>query len=354
MILVSTILLTACVREQTTCPVRKPIVDAVFASGHISSENEYLVTANTEGYLTQVYVKEGDPVKTGSRLFRLSGEIQSALLANAQAAYEDALARVDPESPQLVQLKLKIDQAKTQLELDRKNFERYSRLLPSNAISRVDYDRAGVQYENSRRHFDIQRKALADLEKSLKLNLQNAKNQLKIQEESQTDCLITSSINGQVLTVSKKQGELVRKGETMAKIGGGETVIKLDIAEEDIRKIRLGQKAVISLNTDKDHLYAAAITKIYPAFDEKEQSFLAEATFRSDPGAVYAGTQLQANIIVDEKQDALIIPGDYLQNGDSVLLASGKKVAVKVGIKNNEWAEIVSGLQTTDKIKLGN
>jgi hypothetical protein len=61
-------------------------------------------------------------------------------------------------------------------------------------------------------------------------------------------------------------------------------------------------------------------------------------------------TQLQANIVTDEKKNALIIPSNYLLNGDSVLMKEGKKAAVQKGIVNNEWVEILSGLTENQTI----
>ncbi|MEL7006128.1 MAG: hypothetical protein AAFN93_25885, partial [Bacteroidota bacterium] len=51
--------LSACNQTETTQPVQTAIVDAVFASGHIVSDQEYQVTANAEGYLIHSFVEEG-------------------------------------------------------------------------------------------------------------------------------------------------------------------------------------------------------------------------------------------------------------------------------------------------------
>jgi macrolide-specific efflux system membrane fusion protein len=57
--------LTGCIGQNEIKPQRKDIVDAVFGSGHIENRDQYAVTANTDGYLKEAFVAEGDTVKPG-------------------------------------------------------------------------------------------------------------------------------------------------------------------------------------------------------------------------------------------------------------------------------------------------
>lgn len=343
---------TGCSDKQTTRPERKTIVDAVFASGHITMSDEYLVTSYAEGYLQQSYVQEGDSVNPGMPLFQLSSDVQSANLEIADANFRDAKRKAQPGSPELMQAKLQVEQAQQQLELDRKNLDRYAELVTTEAVSQLEYEKAQLQHESSQKNVEILEKSLADLQHALELNLLNAKKQRDIQRENSHDYVLSAATNGQVLNVFKEQGELVRRGESIAQIGGGETLIKLFIAENDINTIVLGQKAVISLNTNPERTYKANISKIYPAFNEQEQSFIVEAQFSDDLQTLFPGTQLQANIIIQQKEDVLVIPLVYLMEGDTVLSRTGNKIPVKTGIKNTEWVEIMAGIDTTNTIML--
>ena len=226
--------------------------------------------------------------------------------------------------------------------------------LPKEHASRLaceqELERAKVQFENSSRQVDILQKSLSDLVEKLRLNLINAETQLNIQKENTSDYYLSSFIDGRVLEVYKNQGDLVRRGETIARIGGGKPLIKLFVGEEDIAKIKVGQLTTVSLNTQKDDLLEARISKIYPAFDELQQSFICEATFAEAP-ELYVNTQLQANIIIAQKENALVIPSNYLLPGDSILYKDGEKAAVKAGIRTSDWVEIISKLDTSRLIK---
>ncbi|MEM6262645.1 MAG: HlyD family efflux transporter periplasmic adaptor subunit, partial [Bacteroidota bacterium] len=344
--------MSGCKEVTQTEVQQKDIIDAVFASGFIVTSEEYLVMANSEGQIHQQLVDEGSEVKPGSPLFVLSQEVQSAQLSTAEANYQDARRKASPSSPQVVDLKLKIAQARTQLEQDKKNYDRYSQLVETGAVSKVEHEQAKLQYESSHNSLERLEQSLVDLENSLRLSLRNAEDQLKIQQKYSDDYVISSVIDGKVLHLYKSQGEIIRRGETLAKIGGGNTIVKLYVAEEDINLVQEGQRTLVSLNTDNDSVYEAVVSKIFPAFDDQQQSFIVEATFQNPPSPLYPGTRLQANIVVAQKENALVIPTEFLLPGDSVLLENQSKKAIQVGIKNNQWTEVSGGLEQGNTILL--
>ncbi len=343
--------LFACNKVETTQPVQADIIDAVFASGQVIADNEYQVTANTEGYLIRSFVDEGALVNGGMPLFQLSNDVSSKQLSNAQVNYQDALEKLNKNSPDRIKLELQIEQSKSQLELDKKNFERYQKLWESKAVSKLDFEKMELQYENAKRNVAINEEALADLINSLELNLDNAETQLVIQKENDSDYFLSSAIDGEVLQVFKKQGDLVRRGEVVAKIGGGEKLVELYIAEEDIREVSIGQEVILSLNTDRDQPVEGVISKIYPSFDEIEQSFMVEAVFKKEPTRLFHNTQLQANIIIGKRDGALVIPSQYLLKGDSVITKRGDLLFVRTGIRNDRWVEIVEGVNSSEVLQ---
>ncbi|MEM7040773.1 MAG: HlyD family efflux transporter periplasmic adaptor subunit, partial [Bacteroidota bacterium] len=133
---------------------------------------------------------------------------------------------------------------------------------------------------------------------------------------------------------------------------GGEAIGRLYLAEEDITLVKVGQTVEIALNTHKDRTFEGLVSKIHPAFDEQQQSFVVEARFVEQPDRIFPGTQLQANIVVGHTEKALVIPTRYLLPGDSVQLDDQSKVAVKTGLHTEAWVEITSGLQTGNNLIL--
>lgn len=350
-LLILCVFVASCSRVETVQPQKTDIIDAVFASGNVISDHEYKVTANAEGYLTKSFVEVGAAVSAEMPLFQLSNRVQSEQLSNAEILYRDALKSADPNSPQRKQLELQVAQSQSQLELDKKNYERYTKLAASKAVSELELEQKALQYENAIRNLEINQKALDDLINSLNIGVENAKTQLVIQKENNADYFLSSKIDGEVLQVYKKEGDLARRGEVVALIGGGQKLAQLFVSEEDINAIRLNQSVVLNLNTAQNSNYEGSISKIYPSFDQVEQSFIVEAIFRQKPELLYHNTQLQANIIIDEREGALVIPTSYLAEGDSVRLQNGDIKAVQVGIRNDQWVEVMGGISLADALR---
>jgi multidrug efflux pump subunit AcrA (membrane-fusion protein) len=350
-ILLIVVALAGCTNKRTVMPERRTIVDAVFASGHTENRSQYTIMANVEGLVQHAYVVEGDTVHSGQRLFRIQNDIQRTQVANAATNLDFARTNAAEGSPQLLELEAQIAQAQKKLSVDSVNYLRYSRLVKTQAVSTSDYDNARLTYQNSQSALVVLEKNLADLRHNLNLNVDNARAQYAIQKENDKYYDINSVGNGVVMNVNKKTGDYIKKGDAIAVMGTGSVVIKLDIAEDDIRRVRVGQRTLISLNSEKEKTYKAMITKIYPSFNNAEQSFVAEASFDTIPDDLLNGTQLQANIIIETRDRALVIPSYCLMN-DSFVMVKGslEKRRVSVGIRTLEWTEITAGLQPGEAI----
>lgn len=341
---------TGCNRQESTLPTRRNIVDAVFASGNVLTENQYIVTPQAEGYLSQIFFREGDSVKAGQVLFTIENIAQPEQLVNAETNYEYALSNARANSPVLNQLLAQKKQIENKLKTDSLNFVRHQKLVKSGAVSQVDYEKAKVSYENSLQDLISVNNEISDTKNKLDLEVSKNRANLATQQNTSSYYKIVAASDGVIFEIQKQRGELVKRGEPLAEIGSGKYIAKLFIAEEDINKLKLGQEVFIELNAERGKSYRANISKVYPYFDSKEQSFLAEATFAESTALLKSGTQLQANIKTSEKNNAIVIPSEYLLPGDFILDKNQDQVKVTVGIRSNEWVEIISGLDESSII----
>ena len=158
-------------------------------------------------------------------------------------------------------------------------------------------------------------------------------------------------MGGKVYKKRKQLGNYVKKGDVIAVIGNPNKIYaNLSIDESNMSKIKLGQSSVIQLNTNNQKTYKAQLAEILPAFDEATQSFYVKAFFSENLDFNIVGTQLQANIILGEKKNVLVIPRSYLGFGNKVMLKDKKIIAVKTGIISTDWVEITSGLKENESI----
>jgi HlyD family secretion protein len=334
-------------------PEVKPLLEGVYASGYVVSENEYQVIAQVEGYLVEAVVKEGDSINAGDILFKIESEQQAARNKAAQEAYGIALKNYQEGSPVLNELKSLVSAAKTKLSYDSVNFIRYDNLLKSNATSKAEYDRAKLMYENSRNDFALQNSRYQKALNQVLLEYQNAKSQWQIAQNESGKYAVRSDVTGIVYRINKERGELVRRSEVLAVVGGSSYYLQLSIDELDIQRVAVGQQVLVKIDAYPDQVFNAQVAKIYPMVNQQQQSIRVDAVLVDKLPGAFTGLAVEANIIIRKKDKALVIPKSILLKGDSlqILTESGiKKVKVETGVKTFDEVEIVSGITEQTEI----
>ena len=128
---------------------------------------------------------------------------------------------------------------------------------------------------------------------------------------------------------------MVNTQTPIAIIGDAESfILELQVDEYDIAQIRLGQKALISMDSYKGKVYEARITKINPIMNDRSRSFTVEAVFVTQPPSLYPNLTVESNILIHTKENALTIPRNYLFNDSLVILANKEKRKVTTGLKD--------------------
>jgi len=340
-------LLNSCGKNtETVKPERKNITETVFASGVLVPENQYNLTAQSDGYIINMNFEEGDIVKNGDLLAVIDNKTYDINSQNADLLLKIAQANTSPNAPALKQVEANMNAAEIKMNQDMQQAERYKKLYESNSVSKLEYENIQLAYENSKATF-------ISLQENYKLQKQIAEQQL-INQQSQSGVNkvlqgnneLRAVVGGKIYLKMKELGDYVRRGEIIAVIGNPSNLYaKLSIDESNISKIKLNQKVIIQLNTHKNQNYNAKITEIYPAFDKQTQSFYCRADFTDSLNFLISGTQLQANIVVGEKESVLVIPRKFLNYGNTVNVKGEGQVSIETGIISTEWVEVISGIE---------
>ncbi len=338
-------------KEETIQPVTKPLIEAVYASGFVVSDQEYQLFSQADGTLAEILVKEGEPVKKGQPILIIKGVQQSARYAMASETYEQAKRN---SSLVVSELEAVFASAQTRFQFDSINFVRFSNLFKAGATTRIEYDRAEIQYKNSHNDFTAVKNRLTKTKNEVYLSILNAQNQLKIAEEESGNYVLRSEIDGMVFKLMKERGELIRRSEAIAIVGKQDQFyLKLSIDELDIQRVKQGQDAIVKIDAYPEKLFRGKIAKVYPLVDTRQQSLRVDAILNEKLPNLFSGLAVEANIIIREKKNALVIPRLAILKGDSVWVAEGgnkKKIKVTRGIETLEETEIVQGLTAESKI----
>ncbi|MEK6479452.1 HlyD family efflux transporter periplasmic adaptor subunit [Catalinimonas sp. 4WD22] len=347
--------LNACQSEQETIsPEYKKLTSAVYASGNIEPLNGYQLFAPSAGILQQKLVNAGDKVIQGQPLFIISQESSSLQLENAREKLSTAKRNAADNSSMLRDLQFKLEQAKEQYLQDSVNYERQQSLMSQNATSKTAVEQARLAFLNSKSTFQSSKVNLAQNRQDLKDRLKEAEIQYQLAAEEQGNTVMKSRINGRVYQTYLKEGEMVSTNQPLASIGDDdEFYLQLIVDERDIAKVEPGMKVLFSTEILTDSVLEAEVTKIYPYMNEENRSFRVDAIIPNTSISLYDGASVEANIIIEQKDRALVIPRAALIGEDSVLVErDGEAVKVKIvkGIQNLEMVEILSGIEEDAKL----
>ncbi|MEL6942998.1 MAG: HlyD family efflux transporter periplasmic adaptor subunit, partial [Bacteroidota bacterium] len=122
--------------------------------------------------------------------------------------------------------------------------------------------------------------------------------------------------------------------------------LELLVDEDDIARVTIGQKTLIRLEAYSDQVFEAKITKIAPKMNTRTQTFLVEAKFIEHPPRLYMGLSGEANIVIEERKNAVVIPLEYLMERNKVMTSEGE-VLIQTGLKSLDKVEVLSPIDTS-------
>jgi HlyD family secretion protein len=127
-------------------------------------------------------------------------------------------------------------------------------------------------------------------------------------------------------------------------------ILEMQVDENDIMLLNLNQAIIVRLDSYKNEVFEASVTKIYPYMNERSKTFLVEARFSQAPKKLFPFMNFEASIILKKKDKALLVPRNYLIGDSLITLKGGEKRKVKTGLKDFQQAEIIQGLSKTDEL----
>ena len=205
--------------------------------------------------------------------------------------------------------------------------------------------------------------------------LENAQLSLRSAQEKLEDYTITSTIDGQVieknLDVGDNMGGMTGSGASASYAAviydRSQLTFDMDISEEDISQIRVGQKVEITADALDDQSFTGVVDKININGTTSSGSTTYPVTVKVDgsPEELYPGMNVSARVIVEEAGSVLTLPVEAVERGDTVLVAlpgcldedgnvkdlsATESRQVTLGRNDDSYIEILDGLEEGDVV----
>lgn len=342
--------LVSCGTKEEGKPVVQDIKELVFASGELEWDNSYNLTAQTDGILVNATFDVGNKVTENQIIASIDNKTNENNTASAKDLVVISKENLTDNAPALQQLQQNIKFAESKYQQDKTQAERYKRLYNSQSIAKVEYENMQLAAENSLSQLNALKKQYQQVLQQSKQNYINTENQLKNNQVVLGYNKLVVPQKGTIIKKLKFSGDYVKKGDVIAVIADENKVEGvLNVDENSIGKVKIGQTVFVQLNTNKNEVYNAKISEILAAFDEQTQSFICKVIFDKPLNTSLYGTQLEANILVGEKKNALLIPRNFLGFGNKVMVkGKDEAIIVKTGIVSTEYVEILDGISKED------
>ena len=199
--------------------------------------------------------------------------------------------------------------------------------------------------------------------------LRSAEISLQNLQDTMANYTVTSPISGTIIEKDAKVGDAVKSGDTLCVIydlSYLEMVINVD--ELQISSLSVGQKVQITADAVQDKNYVGTVTRVSMKGASNGGTTTYPVTIRIDEtDGLRPGMNANAEIVVAEAANALTVPNAAIVRGGYVLVTqdspSASKadttmeapegfvyVAVKTGVSDDDYTQIVSGIQEGDTI----
>ncbi len=204
------------------------------------------------------------------------------------------------------------------------------------------------------------------------LSVQQKEDALAEARQTLADCYIRAPFNGMIAKINVQKGDSVFNGTAVATVITKQQVAEISLNEVDVSKVKAGQKVNLAFDAVSDLTMTGQVSEVdsLGTVSQGVVNYGVKIIFDTQDGRVKPGMSVSAAIIIDVKQDALLVPnsavknmgGSYyvetLQNpptetGGAAGVASSappQQLPIEIGASNDSSTEITSGLNDGEQI----
>jgi HlyD family secretion protein len=245
------------IKATTEIVKRRTITEVVNATGKIYPEIEVKVSPDISGEITELTVQEGDTVKKGQMLARIYADIYNIQRNQAASGVAQSQAQVENS-------KAGIEALKAQMEQAQKTYNMQKQLYDEKVISQSEFNIADANYKAAKANYNAATQGI----KGGQASVQTAQASLEKANKDLGRTIIVAPMDGVISLLNVKQGEKVagnsfNVGTEMMRIADMQKIeVRVDVGENDIPKVKLGDSANIEVDAYSNRKFKGIVTQI--------------------------------------------------------------------------------------------
>lgn len=392
---------------ETEIVKRRDIREVVSASGKIFPETEVKISSDVSGEIVELFVEEGDSVKSGQILARINPEAYVSAVESASASVSGSRSELERSRSGIDNASAQVEQMRSQVENARSINERNKTLKAEGVISAQELEASQstlTQLEANLRSAQANLRSAQQAAKSAEYSVAGSQASLKEIRTSLNRTTILSPTSGIVSKLNVEKGERVvgtmqMTGTEMMRIANFNSMeVQVEVSENDILRVSMGDTADIEVDAYLDKKFKGTVTEIgnsaistgmgqeMQLTSDQVTNFIVKIrilpesyanlpnnTMPFRPGmsaSVDINTHTERNTIAipiqavttrekdeDMKSDSStsnLVSDDDIEEVVFILVADTASMAkVQTGVQDNEYIQILSGLTTDQEVITG-
>ena len=348
---------------------KRSITESIPANGKIQPVVQVKISPDVSGEIVELNVKEGQYVEKGKLLLKIKPEVYSSALNRMEASLNSTKSRLEQIGAQVMNLEAV--------------YKRTEKLYKDNVVSQSDFEDVESQYKAGLKQLEAARFDV----KSAQASVDEAK-------ENLNKTSIYAPMSGTVSALNVERGERVvgtsqMAGTEMLRIANLEAMEALvDVNENDIVNVKLNDTAIIEVDAYPGKTFRGLVTEVAnsataTAGVDQVTNFQVkvyilpesydEVKSETNPNPLRPGMSTSASIQTKTHFEALSIPIQAITTrsdlttqdttrkdiktestyNEYVFVLSSDSVSVKqikTGIQDNDYIEVLSGLNEGDEL----
>ena len=200
-------------------------------------------------------------------------------------------------------------------------------------------------------------------------SLRSAEISMQNLQDTMNNYTITAPISGTIIEKDAKVGDAVKTGDTLCIVYDLSYLeMNINVDELQISSISVGQQVQITADAVPDKIYVGTVTRVSMKGASNGGTTTYPVSIRiDDTDGLRPGMNANAEIVVAEAKNALVVPNAAVVRGSYVLVTKDSPsaanadttmeapegfvyVPVKTGVSDDDYTQIVSGIQEGDTI----
>lgn len=343
------------------------IISTISASGSITSGNNTSIYTSASGEVVQVYVKNGDTVKQGQKIAQIKlDQDGQKKQTTAWASYLSAKNSVTSSQQNKLTLENGVETAKRTLA------------AAQDAVNKInDYTKSDLEKDNinsnlvvAQRAYDIALQKYNSADSTIAVSQSQLSSAWYTYQQSSSTIYAPSSgvLSNFALTKGMSVANLSSDSSTSTNIAtqsvgvitnpNNKITASISLTEIDVVNVTPGQKVTLTLDAFQDKTFTGEVLAINTNGQSTSgvTSYPTIIVFDTGLPNMYPNMTVNASILIDSKQDVLIIPTSAIQTNDEYSYVKVMKdnqiieVVVETGLSDDTNTEIISGLSVGDTV----